>query len=154
MGMVARSGTQECDVRHEGGAAGSGAYRKVKMLGAGFNTSELHPSVFWHSGRQLTAVILVDDFMCIGLPGYLQWLLESLKEEYDLKKHVLDPWSAEEVLYLHRVPRKGSSGGRRGVFPEASEEYGIVDAREGGGHEQRLTCKAHGRRASSLGPFE
>lgn len=45
----------------------------------------------------------VDDFVCTGSVDELGYAFDSLKKQYDLKRHVLEPDSTKVVKYLNLV---------------------------------------------------
>lgn len=76
----------------------------------------------------------------------LQWLFDSLKKDYDLKKHVLEPGSREEVKYLNRVIRRGPQGRERECDPKRVKtligEFGMEGCK---GKETPITKDGQGK---------
>lgn len=68
------------------------------------------PSVYWNEKREIAVVVHVDDSMCTGSTDELHWLFDSIKEQYDLKRHVLEPDSTKDVKHLSRLLEQGGCG--------------------------------------------
>ena len=75
------------------------------MESLGFTMSTLQPSVYYHREKDMVVVVHVDDFLCSGDVADLDWLHNSLKQKYDLKKNYLLKGDEFEVRYLNRVIR-------------------------------------------------
>lgn len=91
-------------------------------MGGGVNASELHPSGDWHQERDIIVVVHVDDFLCIASEASPNWLCDTPKDKYDLKRSLLEPGSEREVKYLNRVlGREG--GGHGGVEWECGPKH-------------------------------
>ena len=68
----------------------------------GFERSVYQPSLYFHRAREMIVTVQVDDFLCSGAVDDLNWLYESLRAKYDLKKDIIGPGSTKEARYLNR----------------------------------------------------
>jgi hypothetical protein len=71
----------------------------------GFKVSMLHPSIYHHPGREVVVVVHVDDFLCSGEAGNLEWLYQSLRKRYDLSRTMVGSEFEQECKYLNRIVR-------------------------------------------------
>ena len=71
----------------------------------GFEMSILQPSVYFHKEKNMLVIVHVDDFLCSGNLEAVEWLYETLKQKYDLKKDLLVKDGHGEVKYLNRTLR-------------------------------------------------
>ena len=72
------------------------------MESFGFTMSVLQPSVYYHREKDMIVVVHVDDFLCSGDVADLEWLYNSIKQKYDLKRTLMLKSDESEVRYLNR----------------------------------------------------
>ena len=72
------------------------------MESFGFTMSVLQPSVYYHREKDMIVVVHVDDFLCSGNVADLEWLYNSMKQKYDLKRSLMVKSDESEVRYLNR----------------------------------------------------
>ena len=84
---------------------------KKTLESMGFSASVHQPSVFHHKARGMVVVVHVDDFLCSGEEKDLEWLYDTLRQKYDLKKSVLES-SSDDIMvrYLNRTIRWTTEG--------------------------------------------
>lgn len=114
LGMPQRSGAH---------GEGADAQDKVQREGAS-------PSVDGQEKKGNTAVVHVDDFLCVGAESLL-WLFDIPKVEHVLKQHLLVPGSQREVKYLNHVPRRRVHGMGEECVPKRARtllrEFGMME---------------------------
>ena len=79
---------------------------ETTLNGLGFKGSCLHPGLFYHEGRNVALVSLVDDLLIGGTPDNLQWVRESLEKKYDIKGTDIDSTKGGLKFLGRRVERR------------------------------------------------
>ena len=109
-----------------------GEVRRV-MHKLGFVASMLQPGVYHHPTREIDVVVHVDDFLCTGRSGDLEWFEQKLKEEYDVSATRVGPDHHKEVKYLNRTLRWTDDGieveGDRKHADMLIKEWGMKDCK-------------------------
>ena len=55
----------------------------------GFESSRLHPGVFYHRSKEVYVVAHVDDLLVAGPPSELEWVHGEIKKIYEIKGEML-----------------------------------------------------------------
>lgn len=104
----------------------------------GFEAGRSNPCVYYHSSRDLTCTVHVDDFAAVGERLHLAWLEEMLKRKYELKSEILGNGAGEvnQLTYLNRDITLTS----RGIKYEACQKYALSALEE----MKMMDCKPMG----------
>ena len=54
-----------------------------------FESSRLHPGVFYHRSKDVYVVAHVDDLLVAGPPSELEWVQGEIKKTYEIKGEML-----------------------------------------------------------------
>ena len=71
------------------------------MEDLGFEECVTQPGIYHHKEKRVQVVSHVDDFLCIGRVGELEWFRDNLKRRYEIKSQILNAGSPT-VSFLGR----------------------------------------------------
>lgn len=112
-------------------------YEEVRalMLLLGFCQSKINPCVYYHEQKDLRVMVHVDDFLCTGEEGELEWFRKQVLKRFEITSKIIgrtaDPFGS--TVFLGRTIRWTKNGleieGEVKYFKAMLKEWGMENAK-------------------------